>query len=880
MTDILTEHLTQLLENAETYVLKIIAQNPNTPTIFLEALAKDKDKYIRHYVAVNPNTPGKALKELLKDKFEAIPSAVAQNPNTPIALLEILAKHEDTRSSVARNPNTPGKILEELSHQGFSMRSFVAENPNTAIKVLEELSNDNNYFVRCHVAQNPNTPIEILEELSKDNDEYVRSGVGKNPNTPIEILEEFSKDKNEDIRYSVAVNSSTPKVILEKLLVDSKAIVRGGVKFNPSAYLSTDLVNKFEISDLSFTAKRCHDVLLLEKLSTINDQFVRSNVADNVNTSTKVLNKLSKDDDEYVRYAVANNINSSMKLLIELSQDKDSLVREGVASNIFTPNKALQELSKDKDDEVRAKVALISCDLKVLTTLAKDKNDDVRENVALNQNTTGKILTELAKDVETHVRILVAQNTNTPNNILLLLAKDKEEIVRVRVAQNKKIPMTITKQLAQDKSRGVRDCAIEERRFSNKTKKSLRLLQPKKIKVKVVVKYFELTDSKSTKFWEVEQKDSSVHLRWGKIGTNGQSKIKELDSKEDATKEVDKLIKQKTKKGYIEAESIPVYQEDKDKIKVSISNLKKKLSKYKSYCKTNNIKITGKVKKNIDSVNQLCKLTDKLSNCSDLYQKTKYDHNYLPGVVIYALDSAEIAWGPITKQCKDIKNIKREGDMFGCFPWTSKSYPWPSYKNIENKDVYMSPGIQIDLREMTELCKEDLGDGLLQLWFPEDSSESEVIRVISRKTLEIESPDSTYYNFESGGVVEVGEGCWGEMSHLGWAIKDYKMIGIQTDNYFFYSFEDYENELHDRTLEIASEISELMYEMHVNDTSFFGVPDPIQTNWIEFYDKGDRNLLSLSSKEYFCLGTDDTGQVMYKKEDNGEISFSFYWSHY
>jgi hypothetical protein len=51
MTDILTEHLTQLLENAETYVLKIIAQNRNTPTIFLEALAKDKDKYIRQYVA-------------------------------------------------------------------------------------------------------------------------------------------------------------------------------------------------------------------------------------------------------------------------------------------------------------------------------------------------------------------------------------------------------------------------------------------------------------------------------------------------------------------------------------------------------------------------------------------------------------------------------------------------------------------------------------------------------------------------------------------------------------------------------------------------------------------------------------------------------------
>jgi|GEM_PF-1240155 predicted DNA-binding WGR domain protein len=37
--------------------------------------------------------------------------------------------------------------------------------------------------------------------------------------------------------------------------------------------------------------------------------------------------------------------------------------------------------------------------------------------------------------------------------------------------------------------------------------------------------YYELTDDKSTKFWEVEQKSSAVHLRWGKIGVNGQSKI-------------------------------------------------------------------------------------------------------------------------------------------------------------------------------------------------------------------------------------------------------------------------------------------------------------------------------------------------------------------
>ncbi len=57
--------------------------------------------------------------------------------------------------------------------------------------------------------------------------------------------------------------------------------------------------------------------------------------------------------------------------------------------------------------------------------------------------------------------------------------------------------------------------------------------------------YYELTDDKSSKFWEIEQKGSAVHLRWGKIGSNGQSKVKELESSDDAKNEVEKLIRTK-----------------------------------------------------------------------------------------------------------------------------------------------------------------------------------------------------------------------------------------------------------------------------------------------------------------------------------------------
>ena len=62
--------------------------------------------------------------------------------------------------------------------------------------------------------------------------------------------------------------------------------------------------------------------------------------------------------------------------------------------------------------------------------------------------------------------------------------------------------------------------------------------------------YYELIDEKSSKFWEIEQKGSAVHLRWGKIGTKGQSKVKYAVTPFAAKNEVEKLIKQKTKKGY------------------------------------------------------------------------------------------------------------------------------------------------------------------------------------------------------------------------------------------------------------------------------------------------------------------------------------------
>jgi uncharacterized protein (TIGR02996 family) len=65
-------------------------------------------------------------------------------------------------------------------------------------------------------------------------------------------------------------------------------------------------------------------------------------------------------------------------------------------------------------------------------------------------------------------------------------------------------------------------------------------------------RYFELVEGSSAKFWEILVEGTGVSTRYGKIGTAGQETVKAHDSKSDAFKEYDKLVAEKTKKGYRE----------------------------------------------------------------------------------------------------------------------------------------------------------------------------------------------------------------------------------------------------------------------------------------------------------------------------------------
>ena len=63
---------------------------------------------------------------------------------------------------------------------------------------------------------------------------------------------------------------------------------------------------------------------------------------------------------------------------------------------------------------------------------------------------------------------------------------------------------------------------------------------------------FELVDGKSNKFWEIDREGTSYTVRYGRIGTSGQTTNKSFGDEAAAQGAYEKVIKEKTGKGYVE----------------------------------------------------------------------------------------------------------------------------------------------------------------------------------------------------------------------------------------------------------------------------------------------------------------------------------------
>ena len=68
-------------------------------------------------------------------------------------------------------------------------------------------------------------------------------------------------------------------------------------------------------------------------------------------------------------------------------------------------------------------------------------------------------------------------------------------------------------------------------------------------------RYFEFHDDKSDKFWEISSSELDITVRYGKVGTQGQTQVKSFPNLAAAETHVRKLIDEKTAKGYEKQDS-------------------------------------------------------------------------------------------------------------------------------------------------------------------------------------------------------------------------------------------------------------------------------------------------------------------------------------
>lgn len=65
----------------------------------------------------------------------------------------------------------------------------------------------------------------------------------------------------------------------------------------------------------------------------------------------------------------------------------------------------------------------------------------------------------------------------------------------------------------------------------------------------------EFIEGTSKKFWEAKLDGTALQVKWGRIGTDGQSKTHQFDSAKEAREEHDALVQEKTKKGYVRTDA-------------------------------------------------------------------------------------------------------------------------------------------------------------------------------------------------------------------------------------------------------------------------------------------------------------------------------------
>jgi predicted DNA-binding WGR domain protein len=383
--------------------------------------------------------------------------------------------------------------------------------------------------------------------------------------------------------------------------------------------------------------------------------------------------------------------------------------------------------------------------------------------------------------------------------------------------------------------------------------------------------YFEFVDDKSSKFWEVTHDGREVKVRYGKIGTVGQTQLREFDDVIAAKTHYEKMMLDKKAKGYVsrkvgapsEKASTQISKNNPARAKVAEGD---HLTEYLLPVKT-----TPKV------ANQVAE-AKVLQSVLIEGMKTQFPNVLKPKIKLadsnkrYLLMQVELAAETfdVTFKAMPVSKVDRACNMLSGPFFTSNKHPIPS---ANGEMLY--PIVQLDLRTASEISGERLGDGLLQLWYDINKFDG-LIRVVPRDDVVVsEASDFAFKPAQKFDGFPLPFS-WNS-DPLGENVQVFKALeakGLASQCRYF---EDY-------LIEISR--NEAVPDELWRNFESFGVISSIKTKSI-FQLFGSFSLIQYSAADVGkkCLfniegdwGSSGNAQVFYAFDEKGAVSFSFWQS--
>lgn len=213
--------------------LKLIAQNPKTPSGALSWLAAHRDPHIRAAVAKNPSTPIETYWVLARDHEASIRYSIAENlymrpeilrelsrDRNPLIATTAQASLHSVRETLM-NALPPSSLFEKKNAADTAEQKsteLCAEGPQKP----EQLGDEEFLLM---IANKSTTPPRRLKDLANHAQSAIRASVASNPNTPAEVLWLMARDADPTVKIKLAGNCNLPEEILDILKEDKDSFV-------------------------------------------------------------------------------------------------------------------------------------------------------------------------------------------------------------------------------------------------------------------------------------------------------------------------------------------------------------------------------------------------------------------------------------------------------------------------------------------------------------------------------------------------------------------------------------------------------------------------------------------------------------------------------